>query len=150
MNWLLAQAAVLSLAGAVVLGHGNNPSAGLEGDTLSVAGVVFAMPSELAGYMEATGLVSVPQEVDASCGAYGIWSDCANRHGVWQDEISWCIDMYLCAYAACSECDDPLMFVCIDGAQYELYACSGIDLMALMSKWGTSHDDTVAILQELY
>ncbi len=81
------------------------------------------------------------------CGS-NAWNDCVNnRYGPWQSDLAFCIDMYLCAYYECEQCDGIAQTICIGNAQYDLYNCYGIDLMSLMERWGVDHDTAVELLR---
>ena len=139
MIWtLIGVICICSLA----FGHGNSPK-------LNVAGVEFPIDLELAVFLSTTGLTETGMSGECAGDAF---QTCAEeREGVWSNNMSWCIEMYLCAYYICrSECSGAMRSICIETAQWELYNCSGIDLMSAGAEWGTDHDETVEILQELY
>ena len=86
-------------------------------------------------------------QMSLMCGS-NAWNDCTNnRYGPWQSDLAFCIDMYLCAYYECEQCDGIAQTICIGNAQYDLYNCYGIDLMSLMERWGVDHDTAVELLR---
>ncbi len=127
---------------AVVFAHSNNT----HGNNPWVQAVVdFGVDPAFA--MLASGSGSADTASALICGS-NAWNDCVNDiYGPFQSEMSECIELYLCAYWACSECDGIAYSVCMAGVQYDLYNCSGIDLMSLMERWGTDHDTTVELLR---
>ena len=117
--------------------HGNNPwvQAAVDfGVDPSFASVV----SDLGGGDAALSLM---------CGS-NAWTECEeDLYGPFPTELDRCITMYLCAYYECEQCEGAAQTICIAGAQYELYNCYGIDLMAFMDRYGLSHDEAIEVLR---
>ena len=133
-------AAPLSALGHSNNTHGNNP-------WVNVAGVEFEAGEDLTDFMLSAGLIE--PVMSNECG--NTWSQCEDdTFGPWQSELQYCIDIYLCAYYMCDECSDSARIVCIADAQWDLYNCSGIDLMSFQNDVGLEHDDALAVLLELY
>ncbi len=119
--------------------HGNNPWV--------QAAVDFGVDPTFALIVSDSG--GGDAQMSFMCGS-NAWTDCVdNRYGPWQSDLAFCIDMYLCAYYECEQCDGIAQTICISNAQYDLYNCYGIDLMALMERWDVDHDTAVEILRDM-
>ena len=143
--------AVLCVPACLVLAHSNNTSQPMffledeHGNNPWVqAAVDFGVDPSFALLVSDSG---GDAQMSLMCGS-NAWTDCVNnRYGPWQSDLAFCIDMYLCAYYECEQCDGIAQTICIGNAQYDLYNCYGIDLMSLMERWGTDHDTTIELLR---
>jgi hypothetical protein len=116
--------------------HGNNPWV--------QAAMDFGLDPTFAGLVSSSGGGGTASAV--MCG--NAWTTCADEtYGPWQSQLAFCIDIYLCAYYECEQCDGAARIVCLSGAHSDLYTCSGIDLMALMKRWGLTHEEAVEVLR---
>ncbi len=117
-------------------GHGNNP--------WLQAAVDFGVDPNFASIVSESGGAGTASAV--MCG--NAWTTCTDEtYGPWQSQLAFCIDMYLCAYDLCAQCDGAARIVCLSGAQSDLYTCSGIDLMSMMNRWGLTHEEAVEVLR---
>ncbi len=117
--------------------HGNNPWV--------QAAMDFGVDPTFANLVFESGGGDV--DMALMCGS-NAWTTCENDiYGPFPTELDRCITMYLCAYYECEQCDGIQQTLCIDGAQYDLLQCSGIDLMALMNRWDLTHEEAVEVLR---